>query len=188
MEQETIIKISKKLSKILRHRPDMIGLTLDENGWANVHELIKKFGTPPLSEGVLADSILALKTVVAENDKKRFAFNDDFSKIRANQGHSVDIDLALAASEPPALLFHGTARKSLESIKNQGLIKGSRQHVHLSKDEQTAVRVGGRHGIAVVLKVNAKEMFEAKNYPFFISDNGVWLTDHVPVRFIIFPT
>ena len=115
MEQETIIKISKKLSKILRHRPDMIGLTLDENGWANVHELIKKFGTPPLSEGVLADSIWALKTVVAENDKKRFAFNDDFSKIRA------------------------------------------------------------------------KEMFEAKNYPFYISNNGVWLTDHVPARFLIFP-
>ena len=180
MEQETIIKISKKLSKILRHRPDMIGLTLDENGWANVHELIKKFGMPPLS-------ILALKTVVAENDKKRFAFNDDFSKIRANQGHSIDIDLALEASEPPALLFHGTATKSLQSIKNQGLIKGSRQHVHLSKDEQTAVRVGGRHGVAVVLKVNAKEMFEAKNYPFYISHNGVWLTDHVPIRFIIFP-
>ena len=180
MEQETIIKISKKLSKILRHRPDIIGLTLDENGWADVHELIQKFGTPPLS-------IWALKTVVAENDKKRFAFNDDFSKIRANQGHSVDIDLALEASEPPAFLFHGTATKSLQSIKNQGLIKGSRQHVHLSKDEQTAVRVGGRHGVAVVLKVNAKEMFEAKNYPFYISNNGVWLTDHVPVRFIIFP-
>ena len=181
MNQERSIKISKKLSRILRHHPDMIGLKLDENGWADVHELIQKFGMPPLS-------LLTLKTVVAENDKKRFSFNDDFSKIRANQGHSIDIDLALSETEPPDILFHGTATKSLQSIKGQGLIKGSRQHVHLSKDEQTAVRVGGRHGVAAVLKVKAKEMFEAKNYPFYISDNGVWLTDHVPVRFLIFPS
>ncbi|MBL7818462.1 MAG: RNA 2'-phosphotransferase [Saprospiraceae bacterium] len=180
MEQEIITKYSKKLSKILRHRPEMIGLTLDKNGWASVEELMEKFGTPPLS-------IEILETVVETNDKQRFTFNEDKTKIRANQGHSVTVDLALEATEPPALLFHGTATKNVQSIKEQGLIKGARHHVHLSTDESTAKKVGSRYGIPVILKVRAKEMQEA-GYMFYMSDNGVWLTDHVPVRFIVFPS
>lgn len=179
MELENIVKHSRKLSKILRHRPEMIGLELDENGWADVVELLEKIGTPPLS---MED----LKMVVETNDKKRFAFNDDFSKIRANQGHSVKIDLALKTIQPPALLFHGTATKNVQSIENKGLMKGARNHVHLSVDENTAKKVGSRHGKPVVLKVKAQEMFEA-GFVFNISDNGVWLTDHVPVHFLVFP-
>jgi putative RNA 2'-phosphotransferase len=179
MEQEILIKYSKKLSKILRHHPAMIGLTLDKNGWADVNELLEKYGTPPLSIDIL-------KEVVETNDKKRFAFNDDFTKIRANQGHSVTVDLALEPTEPPALLFHGTATKNMQSIKSQGLVKGSRHHVHLSENEGTAKKVGSRYGVPVVLKLKAMEMHEA-GYAFFVSENDVWLTDHVPTRFIIFP-
>lgn len=175
---ENLIKYSKKLSKILRHNPDLIGLELDKNGWARVDELLEKFGTPPLSMEIL-------KQVVATNDKKRFSFNDDLTMIRANQGHSVDIDLALEYQTPPDILFHGTAFKSLQSIRNQGLIKGSRQHVHLSSDEMTARKVGSRHGSPVVLKVKTGEMCEA-GFTFFKSENGVWLTEHVPARFLIF--
>lgn len=160
-------------------KPDLIDLKLDENGWANVEELMNKFGMPPLSMEIL-------EQVVETNDKKRFAFNDDMTKIRANQGHSVNIDLALQPQIPPALLFHGTASKSLHSIKNQGLMKGSRQHVHLSLDEMTAKKVGNRHGAPVILKVKTEDMIAA-NYKFYISDNGVWLTEHVPVKFIVFP-
>ena len=179
---ESLIKYSRKLSKILRHQPDMIGLTLDENGWASVMELIEKFG------GVQGQALTTeiLKEVVTTNDKKRFAFNDDMTKIRANQGHSVDIDLALQPQTPPAILFHGTASKNLQSIKQQGLLRGSRQHAHLSIDETTAKRVGSRHGAPVILKVKTTEMVAA-NFKFYISDNGVWLTDYVPVKFIIFP-
>ncbi len=179
MEQDIIIKYSKKLSKILRHHPAMIGLKLDKNGWADVNELLEKYGTPPLSIDIL-------KEVVETNDKKRFAFNDDFTKIRANQGHSVTVDLALEPTEPPALLFHGTATKNLQSIKGQGLVKGSRHHVHLSADESTAKKVGSRYGVPVILKIKTKEMSEA-GFDFFVSENGVWLADYVPVRFLIFP-
>ena len=179
MERDTIVKYSKKLSKTLRHKPDMIGLKLDENGWADVAELIEKFGMPPLSMEIL-------DVVVETNDKKRFAFNDGKTKIRANQGHSVKIDLGLEAVEPPALLFHGTATKNIESIKNQGLVKGSRHHVHLSMDESTAKKVGSRYGVPVILKVKCQDM-HAAGYEFYKSENDVWLTDHVPVQFLIFP-
>ncbi len=179
---ENLIKYSKKLSKILRHQPDMIGLALDENGWASVAELIEKFGD--VQGQTLTMDIL--KEVVETNDKKRFAFNDDMTRIRANQGHSVDIDLALQPQIPPALLFHGTASKNLQSIKNQGLLRGSRQHVHLSVDETTAKKVGSRHGAPVILKVKTADMVAA-NFKFYISENGVWLIDHVPVKYINFP-
>ena len=179
MEQDIIVKYSKKLSKILRHHPTMIGLTLDKNGWADVNELLEKYGTPPLSIDIL-------KEVVETNDKKRFAFNDDFSKIRANQGHSVKVDLALKTIQPPSILFHGTATKNVQSIENKGLMKGSRNHVHLSVDEITAKKVGSRHGKPIVLKVKALEMHEA-GFVFNVSDNGVWLTERVPSQFLIFP-
>lgn len=178
MEKEIIVKYSKKLSNILRHHPERIGVKLDKNGWADVTELIEKFGTPPLS-------METLEIVVEKNDKKRFAFKDDKTKIRANQGHSVKIDLGLEPTEPPAILFHGTAMKNLQSIESKGLEKGSRHHVHLSEDESTAKKVGKRYGVPVVLKVKAREMHEA-GYTFFVSENGVWLSDHVPVNFLVF--
>jgi putative RNA 2'-phosphotransferase len=186
MEPEKVVKISRKLSKILRHQPDMIGLNLDKNGWADVAELMQKFGDIRLDDTTTAPlSIEILKEVVATNDKQRFAFNDDLTKIRANQGHSVEIDLALKAVEPPPILFHGTATKNIQSIKNQGLIKGSRQYVHLSIDETTAKKVGSRHGVPVVIKVKTGAMHAAQ-YMFYQSDNGVWLTDHVPPQYLTF--
>jgi putative RNA 2'-phosphotransferase len=181
METHEIIKISRKLSYILRHHPDEIGLQLDEQGWGSVAYILSKLkiAGEPLSMEMLQE-------VVANNDKKRFAFNADYSMIRANQGHSVEVELGYVAQEPPALLFHGTASKSLQSIKGQGLVKGSRHHVHLSTDEATAKKVGQRHGSPVILKVKAKAMHEA-GHAFFLSENGVWLTDLVPIQFIHFP-
>jgi putative RNA 2'-phosphotransferase len=176
MTEQQRTKISKRLSYILRHAPDSVGLQLDENGWANVHDLMIKFGNP-LSMG-------DLKEVVETNEKKRFAFNDDLTKIRASQGHSIEIDLAYQPTTPPEFLFHGTATRFLESIKNEGLLKGSRHHVHLSLDEATARKVGARHGSPVILTVKSREMFEA-GFAFFVSENDVWLTDNVPSRFLL---
>lgn len=179
MEKEIIVKYSKRLSNILRHHPERIGIKLDKNGWAEVAVLIEKFEKYPLS-------METLEIVVERNDKKRFAFNADKTKIRANQGHSVKIDLGLDPSEPPTILFHGTATRNIQAIESQGLVKGSRHHVHLSEDTRTAKKVGSRYGVPVVLELKAKEMYEA-GYTFFVSENGVWLSDHVPVRFLVFP-
>jgi putative RNA 2'-phosphotransferase len=176
MTEQQRTKISKRLSYILRHAPDSVGLTLDENGWASVHDLRTKFGSPL--------SIEDLKEVVETNEKKRFAFNDDLTKIRASQGHSIEIDLAYQPTTPPDFLFHGTATRFIESIKKDGLLKGSRHHVHLSLDEVTARKVGARHGSPVILTLKSKEMYEA-GYVFYVSENDVWLTEHVPTRFIV---
>jgi putative RNA 2'-phosphotransferase len=176
MTEQQRTKISKRLSYILRHAPDSVGLTLDENGWASVHDLMSKFGRPL--------SIDDLKEVVETNEKKRFAFNDDLTKIRASQGHSIEIDLAYQPTTPPEFLFHGTATRFIESIKKDGLLKGSRHHVHLSLDETTARKVGARHGSPVILTLKSKEMYEA-GYVFYVSENDVWLTEHVPTRFIM---
>jgi putative RNA 2'-phosphotransferase len=176
MTEQQRTKISKRLSYILRHAPDSVGLQLDENGWASVHDLMSKFGRPL--------SIEDLKEVVETNEKKRFAFNDDLTKIRASQGHSIEIDLAYQPTTPPEFLFHGTATRFIESIKKDGLLKGSRHHVHLSLDETTARKVGARHGSPVILTLKSKEMYEA-GYVFYVSENDVWLTDHVPTRFIM---
>jgi putative RNA 2'-phosphotransferase len=176
MTEQQRTKISKRLSYILRHAPDSVGLTLDENGWARVHDLRTKFGSPL--------SIEDLNEVVETNEKKRFAFNDDLTKIRASQGHSIEIDLAYQPTSPPEFLFHGTATRFLESIKKDGLLKGSRHHVHLSLDEVTARKVGARHGSPVILTLKSKEMYEA-GYVFYVSENDVWLTEHVPTRFIM---
>lgn len=173
-----LARTSKFLSFVLRHNPQEIGLALDENGWADTEELIAKanvHGTPLDLE--------LLKNIVDTNDKKRFAFNDDQSRIRANQGHSIEVDLQLQPQMPPAILFHGTAEKNLESIKKSGLVKGSRQHVHLSIDHETAIKVGQRHGKPVVIEVKAREMHTAE-IPFYLSDNGVWLVDAVPVEWL----
>jgi putative RNA 2'-phosphotransferase len=176
-----LVKLSKFLSLILRHKPETIGLTLDENGWADVAQLIylANQNQTPLTQNLLEE-------IVATNDKQRFSFNQDKSKIRANQGHSLVIDLALIAQEPPACLFHGTAIRFIESIQERGLVAGSRQHVHLSLDRTTAIKVGERHGKPVVLKIWANKMHLA-GFEFFQSDNGVWLTKHVPTEYIVFP-
>lgn len=178
---DDIVKVSKFLSLVLRHKPDEIGLVLDENGWADVDELLRRAN----SAGRRITGPL-LDRVVAENDKQRFKFSEDGLRIRANQGHSVEIDLALPPAEPPELLYHGTASRFVESIRVDGLHSGSRQHVHLSLDTPTATKVGQRHGKPVILTVRAGEM-SAAGHKFHLSDNGVWLTERVPVDFIIFP-
>ncbi len=179
---DSLTSTSKFLSLILRHQPETIGLVLDENGWADVEELLRKandYGRP-ISRPLL-------ERIVAENDKKRFAFNETGERIRASQGHSIEIDLALTPVEPPPQLFHGTATRFVESICEKGLIPGSRQHVHLSADRETAVKVGQRHGKPIVLSVDSMAMVQA-GHVFFLSANGVWLTDHVPAEFLTFPT
>ncbi|WP_452600165.1 RNA 2'-phosphotransferase [Pontimicrobium sp. MEBiC01747] len=174
-------RISKFLSLILRHNPDKIGLELDENGWADINELITK-----ANKRNVRFSKENLEDIVETNDKKRFAFNDDKTKIRANQGHSITtIDLKLDALEPPAYLYHGTVGKFINAIKTNGLQKMSRQHVHLTSELETAVKVGSRRGQAIILSIRAKDMHD-KGYTFYQSENGVWLTDAVPAEFIAF--
>ena len=174
-------RISKFLSLVLRHRPEFINLQLDHNGWALVEDVIEKSKTKDVDF-----SIEDLKEIVDTNDKKRFAFNEDFTKIRANQGHSVkNIDLELEAIEPPEFLYHGTVQKFMESILTTGLQKRSRQHVHLSEDRDTATKVGSRRGKPVILSIASGEM-DQQGFKFFKSANDVWLTEHVPVEFINF--
>ncbi len=176
-----LVKSSKLIALVLRHRPDKIGLELDANGWADTQELLEKLN----HHGHRFDLEL-LKEIVATNDKKRFVFSEDLSKIRANQGHSIEVDLNLAPKTPPSFLFHGTAEKNLLSIQKLGLIKGSRHHVHLSAEAETAKKVGSRHGKPVVLTVHAGEM-RMEGHQFFQSENGVWLTDAVPAKYLAFP-
>ena len=175
--QKDLKKTSKYLSLLLRHKPETIDLTLDDYGWAKVSELIEK------SNGRLNKRNIQL--AVEHNDKQRFAFSEDGQWIRANQGHSVKIDLGLEESIPPAILYHGTATRFLGSISAKGLISGNRNHVHLSRDIDTAIKVGVRHGSVCVLTVNAEKMSD-DGLAFYVSKNGVWLTDHMPVRYIDF--
>jgi putative RNA 2'-phosphotransferase len=176
------IKTSKFLSLVLRHKPETIGLALDENGWANTRDLIKK-----AYEAGIYLTLDRLKELVEQNDKQRFVFSPDFNRIRANQGHSLPVNLQLAEQEPPAVLYHGTAEKNISLIKQLGLLKGRRHHVHLSTDTTTARSVGMRYGKPVVLHVNAGKMHQ-DGYKFYLSANGVWLTDFVLPQYITFPT
>ncbi len=169
---------SKFLSLVLRHKPEEIGLLLDGNGWVNVDELIEKIN----DKGKTLDKHL-LETIVDTNDKKRFAFNEDKTKIRASQGHSVEIDLNLQPIQPPAVLYHGTATRFVESIMKNGLQKQQRQHVHLSEKLETATAVGARHGKPTILIVDANQMQE-DGFIFYKSENNVWLTDNVAVKYI----
>lgn len=181
MNEKQKIKASKFLSFVLRHNPGSVGLTLDANGWVPVADLLegcKRNGTPLTLD--------QLKDVVATNEKKRFAFSDDGTKIRASQGHSIEVDLDYKPAEPPDFLFHGTATRFLDAIHSEGLTKQGRHHVHLSADMKTATAVGQRHGKPVVLTVDAKKMHEA-GHKFFLSANGVWLTDAVTPEFLTFP-
>ncbi len=170
-------KISRFLSLVLRHKPQEIGLDMDKNGWVNVTELLEKSGAH--GNGFTLEQ---LHYVVGNNAKKRFSFSPTKDKIRASQGHSVEIDLNLKAVRPPEFLYHGTAEKNGEKILATGIIKAERQHVHLSADVETAISVGKRHGKPIVFQIAARKMFG--KHDFFLSDNGVWLTDFVPAEFI----
>jgi putative RNA 2'-phosphotransferase len=178
MSKDKLIKTSKFLSLVLRHEPELIGLTLDSAGWVSVSELLRAcraHGRPLTPD--------ELRELVAADDKQRFSFSEDGRRIRANQGHSIPVELGYDPAAPPAVLYHGTTEKFLPSIRKEGLKKGSRHHVHLSPDEETARRVGGRRGRPLVLKVESGRMHEA-GYVFFRSANGVWLTEHVPPDYL----
>jgi putative RNA 2'-phosphotransferase len=174
--------ISKFLSLVLRHKPEEIGLTLEDGGWSSVNDLLAA-----MARHGYRVTLEQLTAVVETNDKKRFSFNTDRSKIRAAQGHSVTVDLGYSSVEPPERLYHGTVDRFLASIRAQGLLKGQRHHVHLSADPESASRVGSRRGRPVVLIVKAAAMVTAR-HQFFRSENGVWLTEHVPTSYIVFPS
>lgn len=174
MDSQRLIRISKYLSKHLRHTPHKLGLTLAPGGWVEVAALLSacRHHQFPITPAELDE-------VVAQNDKQRFSFDPSRTRIRANQGHSVDVDLQLTSLEPPPTLYHGTGQKSVESILEQGISRMNRQHVHLSADVETALKVGARHGKPVILEVNTGQMHR-DGHLFFRSDNGVWLVDQVP--------
>lgn len=178
MPLDPIVATSKLLSYVLRHRPDSIGLALDARGWAAVDDVLVCLK----ASGHAVDRAL-LERVVAQNDKQRFAFSEDGTRIRASQGHSIAVDLGLAPEAPPDLLYHGTASRFLKSIWSAGLRASGRHHVHLSKDVDTARRVGARHGFPVVLRIDAQRM-HADGMVFYRSDNGVWLTEAVLPRYL----
>lgn len=169
--------ISKYLALVLRHKPETIGITLDEHGWARVDDLIKGISK------TYDFNMEVLEEIVRTDNKGRYSFNDDRTLIRANQGHSVNVDVELEEKEPPEFLWHGTGVKYVSSIDVEGLISKSRLYVHLSKDMNTAIQVGSRHGKPVLYKVLAKKMFK-DGYIFYLSKNGVWLTKNVPIHYL----
>ncbi|MDE7422774.1 MAG: RNA 2'-phosphotransferase [Lachnospiraceae bacterium] len=168
---------SKYISLILRHKPDVIGITLDEHGWADVGQLIEGIAkTQPFD-------MATLEEIVNTDNKQRYSFNEDKTLIRANQGHSIPVDVELEEMVPPEYLWHGTSHKYVKAIDENGLIPKSRLYVHLSKDCQTAITVGKRHGNPIVYRVHSGQMAQA-GYKFFCSVNGVWLTEKVPVKYL----
>lgn len=178
LRDKQLVEFSKLLSYILRHHPESIGLTLDTNGWANKDELLSKLvGAGHNFTAELLDQ------VVAQNSKQRFAFSDNKERIRASQGHSLQVDLGLTEKHPPDTLFHGTAIQFLDTIQSEGLKPGQRHDVHLSADVETAQNVGKRRGSSVVLVVDAKQM-HMDGHKFYQSDNGVWLTKYVLAKYL----
>jgi putative RNA 2'-phosphotransferase len=178
--KERHVRVSKFLSLVLRHKPEKVGVELDREGWVSVSRLLQALEAHGLP--LTPDE---LREVVRANDKQRFSFSPDGLSIRASQGHSVKVALGYEPSEPPEALYHGTAERFLPSIRRQGLLKGSRHHVHLSEQQATAVAVGRRYGRPVVLTIASGAM-HADGRQFFRSANGVWLTEHVPARYITF--
>jgi putative RNA 2'-phosphotransferase len=179
MNEKEKTDASRFMSLILRHDPQKIGITFEHDGWADTNALIDG-----MNRAGYHITLEGLKEIVTTNNKQRFKFNDDYSKIRANQGHSIDVDVALQETEPPAVLYHGTAAKYIQAIKDEGLISKSRLYVHLSSDRETAVNVGARHGKPVVLTIDSAGM--SKNgFKFYLSDNKVWLTKSVPTEYIM---
>jgi len=172
-----LIRTSKFLSLILRHKPEAAGITLDEHGWANVDELIVGVSkTQPFNMEMLEE-------IVRTDEKGRYSFNEDKTLIRANQGHSIPVDVELAVATPPEILYHGTGEKYVASIKEQGLLPRTRLYVHLSGDPETAKKVGSRHGFPITFVVSSGEM-SADGYTFYRSENGVWLTKEVPPKYL----
>lgn len=178
MEKKIEKSISKFLSLVLRHKPEVIGLTLDKEGWVSTEELISKYN----ANRHFPITFEQLDYVVQHNNKKRFAFNEDQSQIRASQGHSIEINLNYTPVEPPEFLYHGTAQKFLASIQRTGIEKRNRHHVHLSAELDTAHNVGSRHGKPVILKINARQMHQ-EGRQFFCSENGVWLTESIETKY-----
>jgi putative RNA 2'-phosphotransferase len=178
MTPQQLVRTSKFLSLHLRHRPDQLGLQLQPGGWVDIEELLA-------AVALHGESITRaeLDEVVASSDKQRFSVDTTGTRIRANQGHSVAVDLQLEAVEPPPVLYHGTHERAAASIAKAGLRKMRRQHVHLSPDPETACRVGARRGRPVIFEVDAAGM-HADGHTFFRSENGVWLVDAVPARFL----
>lgn len=168
---------SKYIALILRHKPETIGISLDEHGWANVEELIAGIAKTQQFD------MSMLEEIVNTDNKQRYSFNEDKTLIRANQGHSIPVDVELEEKQPPEILWHGTGEKYVNSIDLQGLIPKSRLYVHLSKDEQTAINVGSRHGKPILYRVLSGRMYE-DGYKFYLSVNGVWLTKKVPVKYL----
>jgi putative RNA 2'-phosphotransferase len=181
MNAEQTKKTSKFLSLVLRHQPERIGIELDESGWVRIDTLLSAMddhGRPLTRE--------TLQFVVDNNDKQRFSISPDGTRIRANQGHSVEVDLGYEPSIPPEILYHGTPRQFVELIRRDGLHKMRRHHVHLHEEIATATAVGNRRGKAVLLKVRAQAM-HAAGHVFYVTANHVWLTDYVPSEFIEIP-
>ena len=178
LDEKRLVKVSRYLSKHLRHQPERLGLQLEPGGWVRVDTLLRA-----LSDHSFAVTREELVEVVERSDKQRFGFDESGARIRANQGHSVDVELGLATAVPPAVLFHGTPEGNVDSISRDGLSRMGRHHVHLSPDVDTARRVGARRGRPVVFTVDAAAM-AADDRVFFVSDNGVWLTDCVPPGYL----
>jgi putative RNA 2'-phosphotransferase len=172
------MRISKFISLVLRHKPEEIGLTLDEYGYMNTSDLIEG-----INKKGYTVTMSGIERILAEDDKQRYSFNDDKTKIKANQGHSTKVNLELKAIEPPTLLYHGTATRFSESICKEGIKKQNRQYVHLSADIDTATKVGKRHGELVIFRVNGQQMYQ-DGYKFYLSENKVWLTDYVSIKYI----
>ena len=171
-------RLSKFISLILRHKPSEIGITLDKYGWANVTDLING-----INDSGRKINMKVLEEIVLTDDKYRYSFNDDKTLIRANQGHSIPVDVELNEVQPPEFLWHGTAEKYVDGICRLGLISKSRLYVHLSCDTQTAIDVGKRHGEVVLFRIDARKMYH-DGFKFYLSKNGVWLTKHVPVAYL----
>lgn len=176
-----VMRASKFLSYVLRHRPESIGIFLDKQGWTDVPELLAA-----AEVAGIPISLDDLKQIVALNKKKRFVLSDDAMSIRAAQGHSIDVDLKLSVKTPPPALYHGTVGKFIAAIRKQGLQRMNRHDVHLSTDEETAARVAARRGKPVILVIETFPMLR-NGYQFRVSDNGVWLIPHVPPKYIRFP-
>lgn len=183
--RKEIIGLSKFLSLVLRHKPDTIGIQLDEEGWVDVQTLIDNASIYQKDQKFEPLTKELLDEIVDTNNKKRFEYSDDGWRIRSRQGHSVDVDLGYKSKEPPKYLYHGTAKKFIPSIRTQGIDKRKRHHVHLSNDHDTAVKVGQRHGEPFILRINCEEMSK-DGYDFFETENNVWLVDNIPVKYIDF--
>lgn len=178
MTSKEDMRISKFMSLILRHKPEEIELKLDEYGYIKTSDLMNG-----LNRKGYKVTILDIERIVDEDNKQRYSFNHDKSKIKANQGHSIKVNLELQSKEPPKVLYHGTATRFSECICKEGIKKQSRQYVHLSADVETAEKVGKRHGELVVFKIDSAQMYK-DGYKFFLSENKVWLTDYVPIKYL----